>query len=271
MAKSVLITGCSTGGIGHATAAKLAAGGYNVFATVRNAARAGDLASADNVTVLELDVREQASVDAALAQAGDIDVLVNNAGFEVSGPLEEMTVDDLKDQFETNVYGPFRLMSAVAPGMRARGNGVIVNISSIAGRVAAPLNGVYAASKWALEALSESFKFELGHFGVRVHLIEPGSVETPFGEKSRRVGAAAGEESPYTEMVRDWQSGAEKLAESGGSHPADVANAIIEAIEVGDKFRYPVGPDANMVVTALKSLTFEQFEQAMRQQLGLTW
>ena len=271
MSKSVLITGCSTGGIGHATAGQLAARGYNVFATVRNAARAGDLASTDNVTVLELDVREQASVDAALAQAGEIDVLVNNAGFEVWGPLEEMTVDDLKDQFETNVYGPFRLMSAVAPGMRTRQNGVIVNVSSIAGRVGAPLNGLYAASKWALEALSESLKFELGHFGVRVHLIEPGGVETPFGENRRLVGAAAGEESPYTEMLHDWEKGAEKLAEGGGSQPSDVADAIIEAIEIGDKFRYPVGPDANMVVAALKSLTFEQFEQAMRQQMGLTW
>ena len=174
MSRSVLITGCSTGGIGHATAGQLAARGYNVFATVRNASRVGDLASTDNVTVLELDVREQASVDAALAQAGEIDVLVNNAGFEVWGPLEEMTVDDLKDQFETNVYGPFRLMSAVAPGMRTRQNGVIVNVSSIAGRVGAPLNGLYAASKWALEALSESLKFEPGHFRVRAHLIEPG-------------------------------------------------------------------------------------------------
>ncbi len=271
MAKSVLITGCSTGGIGHATASQLAAKGYNVFATVRSAAKAGDLASADNVTVLELDVREQASVDAALAQAGDIDVLVNNAGFEVWGPLEEMTVDDLKDQFETNVYGPFRLMSAVAPGMRTRGNGVIVNVSSVAGRVGAPLNGVYASSKWALEALSESLKFELGHFGIRVHLIEPGSVETPFGSNRRLVGAAAGQESPYTEMFNDWEQGAAKLAEGGGSQASDVADAIIEAIETGDKFRYPVGPDANMVVTALKSLTFEQFEQAMRQQMGLTW
>ncbi len=253
MSKSVLITGCSTGGIGQATARQLAAKGYNVFATVRNAAKAGDLASTDNVTVLELDVRDQASVDAALSQAGDVDILINNAGFEVWGPLEEMTVDDLKDQFETNVYGPFRLMSAVAPGMRTREDGVIVNVSSIAGRVGAPLNGLYASSKWALEALSETLKFELGHFGVRVHLIEPGGVETPFGDNRRLVGAAAGEESPYTAMVQDWEKGAAKLSEAGGSQASDVADAIIEAIETGDKFRYPVGPDANMVVTAPKA------------------
>ena len=228
MPKSVLITGCSTGGIGHATAAKLAAGGYNVFATVRTAAKAGDLASADNVTVLELDVREQASVDAALAQAGDVDVLVKNAGFEVAGPLEEMTVDDLKDQFETNVYGPFRLMSAVAPGMRTRESGVIVNVSSVAGVVAAPLSGLYSSSKWALEALSESLHFEVGHCGIRIHLIEPGSVETPFGDNARRVGAAAGNESPYHDLITQWETAQEKLNPGGRTtQPEDVAAVIV--------------------------------------------
>ena len=271
MTKSVLITGCSQGGIGEAAAKQLAAKGYQVFATVRDRAKAGDLASTENVTVLELDVRDEASVAAAVEQAGAVDVLVNNAGFEVWGPLEEMTVDDLKDQFETNVYGPFRLIKAVAPGMRTRGSGVIVNVSSVAGRVGAPLNGFYAASKWALEAYSESLKYEIGHFGVRVHVIEPGGVDTPFGSKRRLVGAGAGEESPYTEMVSQWEGANERLGAGGRSQPSDVANAIVEAIEVGDKFRYPVGNDANMVITALKAMTFEQFEQAMRAQLGLTW
>ncbi len=183
-----------------------------------------------------------------------------------------MIVDDLKDQFETNVYGPFRLMTAIAPRMRTRESGVIVNVSSVAGRVGAPLNGAYASSKWALEALSETFKWELGHFGVRVHLIEPGGVETPFGDNRRLVGAAAGQESPYTEMLRDWEQAAAKLGETTGrSQPSDVADAIVEAIETGDKFRYTVGADSNMVATALKAMTFEQFEQAMRAQLGLTW
>ncbi|HUF53282.1 MAG TPA: SDR family oxidoreductase [Dehalococcoidia bacterium] len=273
MSQSVLITGCSVGGIGHATAKKLAAKGYNVFATVRSAAKAGDLADTENVTIVELDVRDDASVSAALAKAGDIDILVNNAGFEVWGPLEEMTVADLNDQFETNVNGPFRLITALAPKMRNRGVGVIVNVSSVAGRVGAPLNGLYAASKWALEALSESLKYEIGHFGVRVHLVEPGGVETPFGSNRRLVGAAAGQESPYTEMVEQWNAAAERLSTSSGgaASPDDVAHAIIEAIEVGDKFRYPVGQDANMVMTARKAMTDEQFEQAMRAQLGLTW
>ncbi|HEY5639895.1 MAG TPA: SDR family oxidoreductase [Dehalococcoidia bacterium] len=271
MPKSVLITGCSTGGIGHAAAAQLAAKGYNVFATVRDAAKAGDLASAENVTVLELDVREQASVDAALARAGDVDVLVNNAGFEVWGPLEEMTVDDLKDQFETNVYGPFRLILGVLPGMRNRGDGVIVNVSSVAGRAGAPLNGLYSASKWALEALSETLKYEVGHFGIRVHIIEPGGVETPFGANRRLVGAAAGEESPYAEMVTQWEAAGERLNPDGATKPDAVGSVIVDAVENGEAFRYPATPDAEFVLGARKAMTDEQFEQAMRQQLGLTW
>ena len=134
-------------------------------------------------------------------------MLVNNAGFEVWGPLEEMTVEDLKDQFETNVYGPFRLITAVLPCMRQRGNGVIVNVSSVAGRVGAPLNGLYSASKFALEALSETLHYEAGHFGVRCHLVEPGGVATPFPDNRRLVGAAAGDEgSPYRELITQWEA-----------------------------------------------------------------
>jgi NAD(P)-dependent dehydrogenase (short-subunit alcohol dehydrogenase family) len=269
--KTALITGCSAGGIGYAVAEKLAAKGYNVFATVRSAAKAGGLANKENVTVLELDVREDASVKNALAQTGNIDVLVNNAGFEVWGPLEEMTVNDIKDQFETNVYGPFRLILGVLPAMRNRGAGVIVNVSSVAGRVGAPLNGLYSASKYALEALSETIHYECGHFGVRVHIIEPGGVETSFGSNRRLVGAAAGKESPYADLVTQWQTVGERLAPTGGAKPEAVADVIMDAIENGDRLRYPATPDANIVFAARKAMDDAQFEAAMRQQLGLTW
>jgi short-subunit dehydrogenase len=200
-------------------------------------------------------------------------VLVNNAGFEVWGALEEMTVEDLKDQFETNVYGPFRLITAVLPGMRQRGNGIIVNVSSVAGRVGAPLNGLYAASKFALEALSESLWIESGHWGIRVHLIEPGGIDTPFASNRRLVGAAAGAESPYTPLVQEWEGVMERLAGPRGNRTkADsVAEAIVNAIENGEKLRYPVGNDANMVLAARKAMDDEQFLAAMRQQLGITW
>jgi NAD(P)-dependent dehydrogenase (short-subunit alcohol dehydrogenase family) len=274
--KSVLITGTSTG-IGRAAAAMLAAKGHRVLATMRTPEKGRDLvedakANGWDLTVLPLDVRDDASVRAAFDQAGDIDVLVNNAGFEVWGPIEEMTVDDLKDQFETNVYGPFRLITAVLPQMRQRGSGVIVNVSSVAGRVSAPLNGLYSASKFALEALSETIHYEAGHFGVRCHIVEPGGVATPFPDNRRLVGAAAGDEgSPYRELITQWEAAADRLTGGTRAQPEEVAAAILDAIETGEKLRYPVGQDANLVFTARKAMDDGQFESAMRQQLGLTW
>jgi len=270
-AKTILITGCSEGGIGAASAKKLAAKGNRVFATVRNAAKAGDLAKTENVTIVELDVRDDASVKAALEAVGEVDVLVNNAGFEIWGPIEEMTIADIEDQFETNVYGPMRLILALLPQMRNRGSGVVVNVSSVAGRVAAPLNGLYAASKFALEALTESLKFECGHFGLRFHLIEPGLVGAPFSGNRRLVGAAAGKESPYSELVTQWDTVTSKLAPQGRATPEQVADVIVDAVDNGAQLRYPATPDANMVFAARKAMDDAQFEAAMRSQLGLTW
>lgn len=273
---TVLITGCSSG-IGRAAAQLLAERGYRVFATVRDPNRDGGLAEEArskgwDLSVLPLDVRDEGSVHAAFAGAGEIDVLVNNAGMEVWGPLEEMTTEDLKDQFETNLYGAFRCISAALPGMRERGRGVIVNVSSVAGRVAAPLGGAYAASKFALEALSEALHYEVGHFGVRVHLIEPGGVDTPFASKRRLVGAAAGNASPYSPLVEQWEEASGRLNTGGArAQPQEVAQVILEAIEKGDRLRYPVGRDAQMVLAVRKQMDDEAFEAAMRQQLGLTW
>ncbi len=278
MAKqTALITGASTG-IGRAAAELLAAKGYRVLATMRNPDKGRDLAedakaNGWDLAVLSLDVRDDASVRAALRQAGDVDVLVNNAGFEVWGPLEEMTVDDLKDQFETNVYGPFRLITAVLPSMRRRGHGVIVNVSSVAGRVAGPLNGIYAASKFALEALTESLNLEAGHFGVRAHVIEPGGIDTAFIGNRRAVGAATGADSPYAPLVKEWEEGIARMSGALGSRtqaPA-VAEIILEAIEKGEKLRYAAGQDAQMVLMARKQMDDETFIAAMRQQLGITW
>jgi len=274
--QTVVITGASSG-IGKASAKLLAEKGYRVFGTARRPEVASDLADEAkskglDLTLLKMDVRDDASVKAGLDTIGEVDILVNNAGFEVFGPLEEMTVTDLEDQFQTNVSGPFRLITSVLPGMRQRGSGVIVNVSSVAGVVAAPLTGLYSSSKWALEALSESLHYEVGHFGIRVHLIEPGGVETPFGDNRRLVGAAAGNESPYHDLVTQWEQVGEKLNPGGVStQPEDVAAVIVDAIENGDKLRYPVGNDATMVITARSNMDFEGFESAMRQQLGLTW
>ncbi len=274
--QTVLITGASSG-IGKATAKLLAEKGFRVFGTARHPEVASGLADEAKekglaLTLLAMDVRDDASVKAGLDTIGEVDILVNNAGFAVEGPLEEMTVADLEDQFATNVSGPFRLITAVLPGMRQRGSGVIVNVSSVAGVVGVPLSGLYSSSKWALEALSETLHWEVRHFGVRTHLIEPGGVETSFSDNVRPVGAAAGNESPYHDLVTQWEQAEEKLNPGGATtQPEAVAAVILDAIENGDKLRYPVGSDANMVTTARHTLDFEAFEAAMRQQLGLTW
>ena len=276
MAKqSVLITGANSG-IGRATAELLASRDYRVLATMRDPQKGRALAEATaqhgwDLTILPLDIRQENSVREAFQQAGPLDVLVNNAGFEVWGPIEELTVDDLVDQFETNVYGTFRCIKAVLPSMRERGSGIIVNVSSLQGRIASPLGGPYCASKHALEALSEALHYEVRHFGVRVHLIEPGTIETAFLD-SRRWGSAGEKSSHYQPLIEQWMDGFSKLQDGlGRAEPGEAAEVILDAIERGDKLRYPVGADAEMVFTARKQLDDETFESTMREQLGLTW
>lgn len=276
MAKqSVLITGANSG-IGRATAELLASRDYRVLATMRDPQKGRALAEATaqngwDLTILPLDIRQEDSVREAFRQAGPVDVLVNNAGFEVWGPIEELTVDDLIDQFETNVYGTFRCIKAVLPSMRERGSGIIVNLSSVQGRVASPLGGPYSASKYAMEALSEALHYEVRHFGVRVHLIEPGTIETAFLD-SRRWGDSDQKSSLYQPLIKQWMDGFTKLQdELGRADSSEAAEVILNAIEKGDKLRYPVGADAEMVFTARKQMDDETFESTMRQQLGLTW
>ena len=166
----ILITGCSTG-IGRAAAVELTKRGHDVVATAR---RPETLADLDVAQTLALDVDDDASVAAAVGAAGTIDVLVNNAGFGVIGPVERLPIAEGKRIFETNFFGALRMIQAVLPAMRERGSGTIVNVTSLAGRVAPPLDGIYSATKFALEGLSEALHYEVGHFGVRVRIVEPG-------------------------------------------------------------------------------------------------
>ena len=178
----VLITGCSTG-IGRAAASHLAARGYTVIATARRVEDLADLAAAGCRT-LPLDVTDEASmraaVDAVEAAHGRIDVLVNNAGYSQSGAVESVPLARTRAQFETNVFGPLRLTQLVLPGMRRRRAGRVVNVSSMGGRLVFPGGGVYHASKYAVEALSDALRYELRPFGIAVVLIEPGLIKTNF-------------------------------------------------------------------------------------------
>src|ERR1700735_2294098 len=186
----ILITGASRG-IGRGIAVALAASGHEVIATAR------DVSSLDDVPAalrLSLDVTDQASVDAAIARAGRVDVLVSNAGATARAPVETVPVAEVQHIIDVNTLGALRVAQAVLPGMRAQGAGQIIFISSIQGRLALPLIGAYAASKWALEALAETLAIESGHFGISVHVLQPGAVSSGGAERGEGIPR---EDHPY--------------------------------------------------------------------------
>jgi len=191
-------------------------------------------------------------------------VLVNNAGFEVQGALELVDDELLRAQFDTNVLGPMRLIRAVLPAWRARGHGTIVNVSSVAGVVGAPYGGAYAASKHALEALSEALHFETSQLGIRVRLVEPGRFETDFS--SNIVPAPGWEGSLYFERSQRFREALTTLDGDGPEpDPQDVADAIVAAAtDPAAPFRTFVGGDALLISATKASMPFEEFEQTMR-------
>jgi NAD(P)-dependent dehydrogenase (short-subunit alcohol dehydrogenase family) len=261
----VLITGCSTG-IGRATAIECTKRGHEVVATARRTETLDDLDVADR---LRLDVDDDASVRDAVAAAGGVDALVNNAGWEVSAPVESAPINDVRAMFETNYFGALRMIQAVVPRMRERGGGVIVNVSSLAGRVAGPFTGLYSATKHALEATSEAMHYELGHFGVRVVLIEPGVIETNFGANVRHFGKDA---PPYDELFREWDGALDKLRSGEAPGPELVAAVIADAIDdPSTPLRNPVGDDAALIISTRAALDDATFETTMRDTLGLRW
>jgi len=242
-----LVTGSSSG-IGLATVVTLARGGHTVIATMRNVDGAGELrkiAAAERlpVTVAALDVNDDASVKAAFEKAtaehGRIDVLVNNAGIAGGGSVEEASIEVFHQLMETNFFGALRCIKAVLPGMRERRAGCIVNVTSVAGRVAFAAQAPYAASKWALEALSESLAQEMKAFNVRVAIVEPGVIATPIFGKAR----PAVKDSPYPHSRRLRAMFAASLTKP--TSPYVVGEQIGQIVD-GDSWqlRYPVGPDA---------------------------
>jgi NAD(P)-dependent dehydrogenase (short-subunit alcohol dehydrogenase family) len=253
--KAVLITGCSTG-IGRATAERLAGRGFAVYATARRLESIEDL-KASGCKTLALDVTDEDSMKAAVEQVeaaeGAVGVLVNNAGYSQSGALESLPMPELRKQFETNVFGLLRMCQLVLPGMRAQGDGRIVNLSSMGGRLTFPGGGAYHATKYAVEALSDVLRFEVAGFGVKVVLIEPGLIRTQFGEAA--VGSLAGieQDGPYSRFnahVARMTAGAYQgpMARLGAG-PDAVARAIERAItKRRPKARYPVTASARIML-----------------------
>ena len=238
----ILITGASRG-IGRGTAVALAARGHEVIATARDVTSLGDVPAALR---LSLDVTDQASVDAAIARAGRVDVLVSNAGATVRAPVETVPLDEVRRIIEVNTLGSLRVAQAVLPGMRAQGSGQIVFISSIQGRLVLPLIGTYAASKWALEALAETLAIESGHFGISVHVLQPGAVASGGAE---RAPVYIDDSNPYRPLL-------DKIAafRAAPITVGEVADAVSETVDQGGKaaFRIPVGETATSILAARK-------------------
>jgi NAD(P)-dependent dehydrogenase (short-subunit alcohol dehydrogenase family) len=240
MSQTILVTGASSG-IGQATARLLAERGFTVFGTARKPASA----KLHGFTMLPLDVRSDESVRACVeqvaAQAGRLDVLVNNAGYAVTGAAEETTLEEAKAQLETNFFGAVRTVNAVLPGMRAAGAGKIINISSLAGNTAIPFSAFYSASKFALEGYSESLWYEVRPFGISVSLVEPAFVNTPIVEAS----PVAAQPLPAYDATRKRMLAKFGQSLAGGIPPEHVARRVLEIVEhKSPRLRYRVGAQA---------------------------
>ncbi len=260
----VLVTGAARA-IGRATVDLLAERGHEVVATARDVSL---LEGAHAAFVLPLDVSDDESVRTAVAAAGELDAIVNNAALTGFGPMETYPIETFSRVLDVNTLGPLRMAQAVLPGWRERGSGVLVNISSIQGKIGTPLEGAYAASKHALEAMSESLYFELGHFGIRVVIIEPGYIAPGMKHEDDHVGPAA-----YADLHAQWGASVSTLlGPEGRPGPELVAAAVADALE--DPYspvRVEVGADAVMVLELRRNLRDADFEATMREALGLTW
>jgi NAD(P)-dependent dehydrogenase (short-subunit alcohol dehydrogenase family) len=239
MARTVLVTGCSSG-IGRLSARLFAARGWNVVATARHPATLADLAG-DRVLALPLDVIDEPSIAAAVAAAADrfgtIEVLVNNAGYGIFGPLEGITAGQLADQFKVNVLGTAAMIRHVLPVMRAHHSGTIINLSSIGGRIGTPYVSAYYATKFAVEGLSESLRFELKAHGIRVKLIEPAHFKTAFIGRSLQAWATHAAYEPQVSNMKGWVA----YGEAKAPEADPVAEMIFKAATDGsDRLRYAV-------------------------------
>jgi NAD(P)-dependent dehydrogenase (short-subunit alcohol dehydrogenase family) len=260
--RSVLITGTSKG-IGFETALAFARAGYHVHATMRNPSGSPELSEMAaqeslpvNVTAMDVDSDEsvRAGIAAIQSQHGPLDVLVNNAGIECFGSIEELSIDDFRAVMETNYFGALRCIKSVVPQMRERRRGTIINISSVAGTFSHPPATPYCASKWALEALSEGLACEMKTFGVRVALVEPGIIDTAMAQRISRNGNSA---YPHAARIAALFSTA---LTNGPVPPSVVAQKVLQIVmsDTWD-FRHPVGPDAIPLIAWRKGMTDEEW------------
>ena len=281
--KVAIVTGSSSG-IGFETSLLLARNGFFTYATMRNldkSDRINELKQKERLPleVLKLDVTDDKSVNEAIDkianEQGRIDVLVNNAGYALVGPLEELSIQEFKEQFETNVFGVIRVTQSVLPIMRKQRHGTIVNISSIAGRIGFPLTSAYVSSKFALEGLSESIAYELEQFGINVILVEPGVIKTNF-DNNLKIGkgvsiasTANDHNSPYADITQRRIAGFKPRFENG-LPPIEVAKAILNAItskNIPQELRYLVGNDAFKLMEIRKNKSDGEFRRLVMEDI----
>ena len=272
MDKVAIVTGSSSG-IGFETALALAREGYHTYATMRDVKKSNkilDIAKKENIKieVLELDVNNEntikKAVEKVLNEKKRIDVLVNNAGYFVVGCLEDLSIEDLKEQFETNFFGVIRTIQAVLPTMRSQKSGTIVNISSVAGRIGFPVTPAYISSKFAVEGLSESMRYELSPFGIKTIIIEPGVIKTNIFTNLKNSTKS---NPVYKDMTEKVMNGLTMMSEMG-TPPQEVAKTIIKAVSSENPLpRYPVGNDAIMFLEAKKAKTDIEFENYIKKEL----
>jgi NAD(P)-dependent dehydrogenase (short-subunit alcohol dehydrogenase family) len=265
-AKTIVITGASSG-IGKATARLFLDKGWNVVATMRRPEAETELKDSPRLKLLALDVQEPESAKRAVAEAikafGRIDVWLNNAGYGAFGPLEAGAHDQIVRQFEVNVFGLIACVQAVSPHFRERKAGVLINVSSIGGLMVVPAFSVYNATKFAVEGLSEGLWYELGIFGIKVKVIEPGAIKTDFGGRSADVWDISGapDYGPFMDKVK----AARARYTRSSSSPELVAEVILKAaIDPSDRMRYLAGPDARRFVPLRRLLGPQRMMTMMR-------
>lgn len=266
--KTIVITGASSG-IGKATARYFATQGWRVAATMRRPEKETELMEIDNISVYQLDVTDRDSIARAAQQIlrdfDTVDVVLNNAGYGLSGPFEATTTEQIRRQFDTNVFGLMEVTRAFLPHFRANKAGLYLNVSSIGGRITYPLVSLYHSSKWAVEGFSESLAFELRELGIQVKLIEPGGVSTDFGGRSMTFAAPNGlpEYVPLTQKVM-----AAFQARGPASTPVQIAAGIYEAATDGKaQLRYLLGEDARQTYALRQQVGDDAFMAGMRQRM----
>jgi NAD(P)-dependent dehydrogenase (short-subunit alcohol dehydrogenase family) len=274
MPKTILITGASSG-IGRAAAHLFANNGWGVVATMPHTGKAGDLARMSNVLVSRLDVRDEASIAASIAEAkgrfGTIDTVLSNAGFGQYGVFEAVSNEAVHEQFEVNVFGAMNVLRALLPEFRANGAGDFIVTSSSGGIYGLPTMSLYIATKFAVEGFFESVSYELAALNIKVKLVEPGGVDTGFHDTAARRSAAAGGIDAYQKFYSSISAAVnEKVASNSLVSADDVARAIYDAAtDPSDRLRYVVGKDAAAIIAARRTASEREFMDVIRAEFGV--